>query len=113
MPNNTIFLALSLDADRQEEIEAGYIKGSESHHTGYCALTLLICTPVGYPGVTKLLTHSLKFSLKNCEFDFRLPFGSFRIIFLSCSDHLVNYVSKWKLYVLLTVHLDGTCYTFR
>jgi hypothetical protein len=57
---------------------------------------LLICDPSGYPGVKQLLMHSLKLFLYKREFNFLLPFGSFRIIFLIRSDHLVNSVSKCK-----------------
>ena len=70
-------------------------KGRDGQYTGHFALMLLICDPSGYPGAKQLLTHFLKLFLDKCEFNFLLPFGSFRII-LSRSDHLVNSVRKCK-----------------
>jgi hypothetical protein len=71
-------------------------EGRNGQYTGHFALMLLIWDPSGYPGVKQLLTHFLKLFLEKCKFNFCLPFGSFQIIFLSRSDHLVNSVRKFK-----------------
>jgi hypothetical protein len=71
-------------------------EGRDGQYTGYFALMLLICDPSGYPGVKQLLTHFLMLFLDKWEFIFRMFSGSFRIIFLSHSDHLINPVRKCK-----------------